>query len=880
MDRQNSQYSQYGETKYTHLDNSDSVDNLDDTQEVAQGAFLASVVVRNPFKFITAFLVCLSIASWGSWKTFHMKEGITFIPMGDGDMFKGFPKTLEQLHDAMVFWCDACDLESEPDFPARIYTVEDRLNRLQAEVPSCEDLHWSGADKPDGKVGKKLYWSEDKTTTFIEFHSASMRCMMAARKELKQYTVPTGMIRNALGGPETVADASMSAEFLTALRHAAVAMPVTALILWMVTGNAFRASSPMICVVASYLTGKATLGFCKSLFPELNINFDDSAVLFIVLALCVDYAFFLWTRLSDIRSKYPEPEAYNVALVAALHKSGTVIVISNCFVTIAYGCTMLFPCMNLWGYLGLYLQACFASMFSMIYSVCLLPSLAAGFPMLFDGDTCWAVWDHLPSPHDMWLKWSRIVTSRPRMFHILIIAYSCMLFCMIPLSDDKPSFDIEAQGVRWDLIESKALAQFERKFKVGILAPTTFVLEAKPLGPAEYQLGEDDTSFKNVALSPEFGEQFCEFAQHIMEATQGTDCQVSPNDMFGLWWVPRPRFWGLAPPGPNSCANRDPRISSVIAEYFRVKDPLSQMPKRIIKLIPHVLLNSLSHDGLMMQLKVMTQFRPTSPEAYHFDQIARDLSKKAAATTFESGGQRYTLNVQHASPMQIQVDASRGQKEALPMILGLFGPLAALTIGLWFKSAFLAVKLAFTVIVPIMTTYGMAVAVYQLNELNFLGIHMLEGGSGLDFRMIILTAGILFGFAMDYDLFLFVRVYEYRQAGYDNLSAVKRSMVETGPVITTVGSMMAFSFFCIMCSHTMFLRTMGFIFTVGVSFDVFVVRTMIAPVFLSLAEGLNYWPGKMPTPSKTWDPLPSKSKMWDDADACFVPDADSRVLGA
>jgi hypothetical protein len=337
-----------------------------------------------------------------------------------------------------------------------------------------------------------------------------------------------------------------------------------------------------------------------------------------------------------------------------------------------------------------------------------------------------------------------------------------------------------------------------------------------------------------------------------MQATEGQDCEVTADQMFGLWWVPRPRFFGFARPGPNSCASGDPRIAALIARYLEVRDPISHMPQSVLKFIPHVLLSSLSNNGLKMQLKVMHSFRPTSPQAYHFDQIARELGKKAEAT-FESGGQRYAFRVTHASPMQIQVDARKGQMEALPKVLGLFGPLAAITIGLWFRSAFLAVKLALTVIVPIATTYGMAIAVYQMNALDWLGIRMLEGTSGLDFRMIILTAGILFGFAMDYDLFLFVRVYEYRQAGYDNLSAVKRSMVETGPVITTVGSMMAFSFFCIMCSHTVFLRTMGFIFTVGVSFDVFVVRTMIAPVFLSLAETLNYWPGKMPTPCKTWD---------------------------
>jgi hypothetical protein len=384
-----------------------------------------------------------------------------------------------------------------------------------------------------------------------------------------------------------------------------------------------------------------------------------------------------------------------------------------------------------------------------------------------------------------------------------------------------------------------------------MLMPVTLVLKAEPLGPADQQLGEEDRDFRNVALSPAYGKSFCDFAELLVQTTRGTDYEVIQDDMLGLWWLPRPRIFGLLPPGHHGCATGMPRIRRTIKSYERVRDPIDQMPPKTLKLIPPVLLNSLSKDGAQMQLKVMTRFRPTSPEAYRFDQILRNMIDEANIT-FQFGRQRYAVHVMHTSPMQVQVDASLGQREALPKILGLFGPLAALTIGLWFKSAFLTVKLALTVIVPIVTTYGMAVAVYQMNVLDWMGISMLQGTAGLDFRMMILTAGILFGFAMDYDLFLVVRVYEYRQAGYDNLSAVKRSLVETGPVITTVGTMMVLSFFCIMCSRTMFLRTMGFIFTVGVSFDVFVVRTMIAPVFLSIAERLNYWPGEMPKPIKTW----------------------------
>jgi predicted RND superfamily exporter protein len=819
------------------------------------------MVVRHPFKILAAFLLLMVSSIVWSLVLLTMKGGILFIPLTDGDLFKDFPKTDAQHYDAMLFWCENCHVLQDPAFEARSSLVVDTLNNMRAENADCGDLKWSGNSKPQEGVPQGFYVSNDQTTTFIEFHSLQMPCMLAVRAQLEEFTVSSGHMLMALGGPESAATASMSAEFLTALCHSVVATPIFSFILWMVTGNVFRAVSPMICVGASYITGKGALGVWKFFSPTLNVNFDDSAVLFIVLALCVDYALFLWTRFHDLRSTFSSPEEYSVVLVAALHKSGMVIVISNLFVSLAWLSGMLLPYMNIWGYLGLYFQAVIACAFSAIYVCTVLPALAAAFPNAFDGQDALAarwhgvIWDNLPSSHDLWLRWSRIVTRKPLMFVILAVAYTFMLLCIIPLTQYKPSFDVQSQGVRRDVIEVKALEQFEKKFHSGMLSPVTIVLTAEPLD----QLGDEDNSFTNVALSPEYGGLFCEFAEQVMLATKGKDCEVDADDMLGLWWVPRPRLFGLLTPGDNGCAADFPRIRWLYEEYESVPNPFSEMPEDLVGRVPAVLKDSLSKDGRQMELQVMTKFRASGPESYHLNEIMAELVA-TFHTSFETGGRRYALSVDYASAMQVQVEASLGLMHACPKILRIFGPLAAIAIAVWFESAFLGFKLALTVIVPIMTTYGLAVAVYQMGMLNWLGIDMLMGTGGLDFRIIILTAGLLFGFAMDYGLFLVIRVYEYRLAGYDNLSAVKRSLVETGPVITTAGTMMICSFFCIMCSRTVFLRTMGFIFVVGVSFDVFVIRTMIAPVFLIIGEGLNYWPREMPVPVKSWDgPSPASS---------------------
>lgn len=850
---------------------------------------LSLKVIGHPLKVLCVLAVLLAVAGYWTFALRSMKDGMVFIPMDNGKLLKGFTASSDPTHEAMVFWCETCNIAEQPDFIRYRQEVENDMDNLRMKAGYCNDLEWSSVGKPMVGVKADNYVSADKTTAFVEIHASRIRCMLAVRKALKKYRRSTGDVLMSPGGPETVADASMTAEFRTALKHSIFAVPVCGLILWLVIGNVFRAGSPMLCVGAAYMTGKGIVGICKKCSPSLNVNFDDSCILFLVLALCVDYALFFWSRFNDERDRRTNPEGYRDALVAALHRSGTVIIISNCFVTLAYACTMLLPYLNIWAYLGMYIQAMGGCATAGLYSVTLTPALAVMFPSLFDhgmdpGEPLQkALWSRLPSPQNIWKAWARTITKGPLMFIIPLIAYGCMVpFLALVFWHYKPSFDSEVQGSRGDIIERQALARFESRFNLGQLYPVTLVLEAEPQGPLRptgpadinsmLQMGWsasragaeplallsqqswaesgallDTTS--NVALSLEFGNATCQLAKQIMLATQGKDCEVKGNDMLGLWWMPTVNTSGAL--GDHLCTVSHP-VALLVSGIRTVRDPLRHIPLALKKQMPTVLQESLSQDGKRMLFKVMPSFRPTSPEAYSLDQVLREKILKENRT-FTSAGQRYKLSVRHTSSMQVQVDASIGLGEAVPKVLGVFAPLVAIAIGISFCSVFLAFKLALTVIVPIITTYGMAIAVYQLGWLDGLGVEMFRESGGLDFRMMVLTAGILFGFAMDYDLFLFVRVYERRMEGYDNLSAVKRALVETGPVITTAGTMMVVSFFFIMCSHTVFLRTMGFIFTVGVLFDVYVVRTMIAPVFLSIGENLNYWPRKMPLATKKWE---------------------------
>lgn len=914
----------------------------------SQGGFLrgfARLVIGNAVVVLVVLAALLGGAAWAHSKLVGLRDGLVFIPSHNAELFRDFPAMSDPSHDAFVFWCNGCDLTKEPDFESRFNATIATLDRVSKEEYWCADLEWSSYQSPVHGLPSEVYMSQGNSVSFVEFHFSAKKCMMAVREALKELRTGKGKVLSAQGGPETAAAASMEAEFGTSMKHSMIAMPICAFILWMVVGNVFRATTPMLVVGASFLTGQSAVVASKEMFPSLDVNFDDSMALFVVLALAVDYALFFWTRFNQERDRcQDDASGYREALVVTLHRSSQVIIVSNVFVTMAYGVTMTMPHMNLWAYLALYIECMVGCAAAAFYSVTMIPALAILFPCLFDRGRCpldavqQRAWKGLPDPQGMWARWARCITRKPYMYVVPCVVYACMLPFVVLLFQYRASYDVEVSGLRHDILEPKALRQFEDNFNMGMLFPTTLVLEAKFLGnlPRE-KPSEDAASFiqlsagnvgggrpltwqdlvqvkdvgpreeaaddekagysvrlgathrssfkdeklaqecvaqpgftslmsrdrfrmkKDVALSTEFGRAVCQLSAALLQGSKGTSWEVDTEDILSIWWMPNQAQKmivdsklqsELLGKGENRTHNAQGQMETGDEYADSIRKELAA--RDLMSRIPPVLQQSVSIDGNKVLLKVSNRFRPSSPDAYQLDHFIRE-KLLGEPITFEVQNRKYALSVRHQSCMQVSVDAGTALLRYAPKALAIFAPLVAVAVGSSFGSAFLSVKLALTVIVPILTTYGMAVAVYQMNALNFLGVQMWQGTGGLDYRLIMLTGAILFGFAMDYDLFLFVRVYEHRADGYDNLSAVKKALAETGPVITTAGAMMAVSFFFLMCAQTVFVRIMGFIFFVGVMLDVIVVRMMLAPVFLSLAENLNYWPTKMPKASKTWD---------------------------
>lgn len=347
----------------------------------------------------------------------------------------------------------------------------------------------------------------------------------------------------------------------------------------------------------------------------------------------------------------------------------------------------------------------------------------------------------------------------------------------------------------------------------------------------------------SVTLSPEFGKLACSFVGSLLTETRGRDFEIRANDVLGIWWLP-----GAGPDGSAGCALNFvqglaagaglPGGASTTGVGISQADIEKQIHRRI------------SSDGSRQQLMVYPMFQPTSAAAADLSYFLSDVLEPASSREFVVKGRRYEFVVRHSSIVAAQLDLTNKMQAAAPWICICVAFVGFVSVGLTFHSAFLPFKLALTVAMPLLATYGVVIAFFQLGWFEFFGLG--SHGSGPDPLILYTTPCCLFGLAMDYDLFLFARVYEYRKKGYDNRSAVARALVETGPVITIAGVLFAISLVFLTLSKTPFMQYLGAIYLTGICLDVFVVRTCLAPAFLCMAETLNYWPGEMPIPRLTW----------------------------
>ncbi len=197
----------------------------------------------------------------------------------------------------------------------------------------------------------------------------------------------------------------------------------------------------------------------------------------------------------------------------------------------------------------------------------------------------------------------------------------------------------------------------------------------------------------------------------------------------------------------------------------------------------------------------------------------------------------------------VMVDAIDKVYELFPLMISITIIVVYILIGLMFKSAFIPLRLIFTIGITLSFIYGLGVLVFETSFLNSV-ISPLQDINAFYWLVPIMAFSILIGLGLDYDIFLLSRISEYRDKGYSDKAAIHKGMYKTGNIISFAGIIMAIAFSGLLLSKEMVLNQFGFMLCIAVLVDTFIVRTILVPAIMSIAEKWNWWPTKKPEPTK------------------------------
>jgi putative drug exporter of the RND superfamily len=233
-------------------------------------------------------------------------------------------------------------------------------------------------------------------------------------------------------------------------------------------------------------------------------------------------------------------------------------------------------------------------------------------------------------------------------------------------------------------------------------------------------------------------------------------------------------------------------------------------------------------DGSAALLTVVPASGPTSQAT---EGLVGDLRALLAGTA----GPPASVTGQTA----VSVDVATTLDAALPVYLALVVGLALVLLVLVFRSLLVPLVGVLGFLLTVGASLGATVAVFQWGWLA--DVVNADGTGPLLSLTPILVTGILFGLAMDYQVFLVSRMHEAHAHGAAPRDAIVTGFRQAAPVVVAAALIMFSVFGGFVPAGEATIKSIAFALAVGILVDAFVVRMVLVPAALALLGGRAWW---------------------------------------
>ncbi|WHX50049.1 MMPL family transporter [Paenibacillus woosongensis] len=228
-------------------------------------------------------------------------------------------------------------------------------------------------------------------------------------------------------------------------------------------------------------------------------------------------------------------------------------------------------------------------------------------------------------------------------------------------------------------------------------------------------------------------------------------------------------------------------IGEIVKEISDLKDIKSVSP-----LIP-------GPSGEIFMIQITPESGPDDIETKDLVNLIRDKSKETE--------KEHDIALMVTGSTAMNIDISQQLNDALPLFASLIIGLAYILLVMVFRSLLVPLKAVVGFLLSLGATLGFMVFVVQDGHfINFFGF---PSESPILAFLPVITIGILFGLAMDYEIFLVSKMRESYMHTGDSRKAILYGMRDSGRVVTAAALIMMAVFFGFMMNPDAMIKSIG-----------------------------------------------------------------------
>jgi RND superfamily putative drug exporter len=177
--------------------------------------------------------------------------------------------------------------------------------------------------------------------------------------------------------------------------------------------------------------------------------------------------------------------------------------------------------------------------------------------------------------------------------------------------------------------------------------------------------------------------------------------------------------------------------------------------------------------------------------------------------------------------------------EVFPLYIGIIVVLSLIILLLVFRSILVPIKATVGFLLSVLATFGLTTAVFQWGWFN--DIFGFDTGGPIMSFMPIMVTGILYGLAMDYQVFLVSSMRESYVHGHRGSKSVIHGYDQASRVVVAAAIIMVAVFAGFIFTHDIMIKQIGFALAIGILIDAVVVRMALVPAVMALFGDKAWW---------------------------------------